>query len=243
MPEKRKALPTPLGRVRPSGRDWASVTWADFEEGLTAYRDHECSGQDGGAGERAYFELVDELDSVPIAERASHAASIVLFLNRWRCRLPTAASRAAVAAWLGRESGALEALTGLSILDSEGARQVDEFDRLHDSLIALRKGDPPVATMSPAAASKLLHQMVPALFVMWDAKIRVGFAGYGAFMLAMHGFALRLRDELAPPNARADIEGYLQSLLGEPRRKPLAKYIDEYNWWVAWRLGTRADAS
>ena len=53
----------------------------------------------------------------------------------------------------------------------------------------------------------------------------------------MHEFALELRDRLAPVEARGDIDGYLQTALGYSVKKPLAKYIDEYNWWVAWGLG------
>jgi hypothetical protein len=62
--------------------------------------------------------------------------------------------------------------------------------------------------MGDACASKLLHQMVPTLFVMWDSKIKFGFGTtYGSFMLDTHRFALRLRHQLAPMEARTDIEG------------------------------------
>ena len=69
---------------------------------------------------------------------------------------------------------------------------------------------------------------------MWDSKIRAGLGSYGEFMLDMHHFALRLRDELAPEEARVDLEAYLQTALGYPMWKGLAKYIDEFNWWRAW---------
>jgi hypothetical protein len=49
--------------------------------------------------------------------------------------------------------------------------------------------------MGPAAASEILHVMIP-------------------------------------------VDAYLQRTVGYPVRKPLAKYIDEYNWWRAWGLGT-----
>jgi hypothetical protein len=45
----------------------------------------------------------------------------------------------------------------------------------------------------------------------------------------MHALALRLTDE-APA---ADVEAYLQELLGYETRKTLAKYLDEYNWFEA----------
>jgi len=34
------------------------------------------------------------------------------------------------------------------------------------------------------------------------------------------------------------MDGYRQRILRYPVRKPLAKYIDEYNWWLAWGPGT-----
>jgi hypothetical protein len=88
--------------------------------------------------------------------------------------------------------------------------------------------------MGVAAASKILHVMVPSLFVMWDKEIAKGGWRYGDFQVRMRELGLLIRDQLAPPKARADLEGYLQSALDYPIRKPLTKYIDEYNWWVAW---------
>lgn len=213
---------------------WESVTWAEFERALVEYRDREYLGRSRISGENAYLELITELEDVPISERGSHADSIVLFLNRWNCHFPRDESPAAISAWLSREAAVLESLAGLSLLDSAVPERRVELTRLHDSLIELRRGSPRIFTMSDACASKLLHQMVPSLFVMWDSKIKAGYGDYGAFMLEMRRFALHLRDELAPEEARSDIDGYLQQALGYPARKPLAKYIDEYNWWVAW---------
>jgi hypothetical protein len=45
---------------------------------------------------------------------------------------------------------------------------------------------------------------------------------YGDFLLRMHGPAVRIRDELAPEEARDDIDRYLQRTLGYHVRKPLA---------------------
>jgi hypothetical protein len=213
-----------------------AVTWEDFERAVVEYRDSEFLGRSPTSGENAYLSLAAELSDVPMAERASHAASIVLFLNRWNCRFPREESAAAIAGWLDRESNALESLVGLSILSDRVPELESEVNRLYETLIDLRQGNPRIFTMSDAAASKLLGQMVPDLFVMWDSKIRVGFATYGAFTTEMNHLAGRLRDELSPPEARADIDGYLQQALGYPVKKPLAKYIDEYNWWRAWSV-------
>ena len=216
--------------------DWNAVTWESFERAIVEYRDQEFLGRSPTSGENAYLSLAAELADVPMRDRAAHAASIVLFLNRWNCRFPRDESRAAIGGWIASEAQALESVAGLSITDREVVARVSELDRLHESLIALRRGDPRIFTMSDACASKLLGQMVPRLFVMWDSKIRVGFSSYGEFILKMHCLALMLRDELAPDDARADIDGYLQRVLAYPVRKPLAKYIDEYNWSVAWGI-------
>jgi hypothetical protein len=80
----------------------------------------------------------------------------------------------------------------------------------------------------------------PASVVMWDKEIKKAGWHYGEFMVQMNTFALHLRDALAPAEARRDIEDYLQTALGYPIKKPLAKYIDEYNWWLAWGLGAIA---
>ncbi len=95
----------------------------------------------------------------------------------------------------------------MNLLDPDAPEHRDEFDRLHDSLIALGspRAGPSIPTMGVAAASKILHVLVPPLFVMWDKEIAKGLQ-YGDFQLRMHELALRIRDRLAPPNARTDLE-------------------------------------
>ena len=223
--------------------DWNATTWERFERALTEYRDKEFRGRSGISGENAYLAIVRELSGVPPAELVHHVDSLVLFLNRWNCRLPTKTSetRLALQGWLGREQAALEALSTVTLFDPDLPTRRAEFDRLYASLIALRdsRSSARIPTMGDAAASKILHVIVTPLFVMWDKEIKRGGWGYGEFMVGMHAFAHHLRDRLAPAEARGDIEGYLQDALGYPVRKPLAKYIDEYNWWVAWGLGAQ----
>jgi hypothetical protein len=123
-----------------------------------------------------------------------------------------------------------------SLADADLQSSNGEISRLYASLIALRDPNrrPSVSTMGDAAASKILHILIPRFFVMWDKEIKKAIPDYGRFMIEMQMFAQRIRETLAPAEARADLDGYLQQLLRYPVRKPLAKYIDEYNWWVAW---------
>lgn len=209
------------------------VAWADFLIALRAYRDAEYTNRSPIDGERAYLLLFDELGPVPIIERADHAASIVLFLNRWRCHFPREESREAIEIWIHQHALALQALSDLSLLAGVTGREA-EIDGLYDSLIALRRGNPRITTMGDACASKLLHQMVPPLFVMWDVKIKAGYGTYSAFLDEMSRFARRITEQRASSGGDPDVEAYLQSELGYPLRKPLAKYIDEFNWWRAW---------
>jgi hypothetical protein len=212
--------------------DWDAVTWSDFEQALVRYRDKFYRQK---REEQHYLDIYHRLQPLPLRDKAGESAAIVRFLNLWNCRLSTAAATAALPIWMEREAAALEALVGLSVEHAEAFILRDELDRLHASLIELKWGcyAPRVQTMGDAAASKTLHVLIPPLFVMWDRYIRGSLPSYGAYMAKMHTFAVRLRNELAPPAAREDLEGYLQRHLEYPVRKTLAKHIDEYNWYVA----------
>jgi hypothetical protein len=86
--------------------------------------------------------------------------------------------------------------------------------------------------MSDAAASKSLHLLLPELFVMWDREIkRSAPGGYGAYQRLMHDLAARLAVEAGVPTDELALQ--LQQLLGYRARKPLSKYLDEYNWFEA----------
>lgn len=185
-------------------------------------------------GECYYLEVFRALAGVPIRDRGQHAAAIRLFLNRWNARLSRTALPIALNAWLSRESAALEQLDGLAIDDTAVPGHQEEFTRLYDSLLQLRQATDGYAvhTMGDAAAAKILHLMVPSLFVMWDRPIKhaISEPDYGRFMVTMHLWSRKLSEVLAPSAARSDLEEYLRHYLEYPVRKPLAKYLDEFNW-------------
>jgi hypothetical protein len=190
---------------------WEDVTWPEFVAGLEGFRDH-------------FPRAARAPDSFP-----ENAADIIRLLNTWACRLSTERAPRALESWLQDHATALEELEPLTILDSRLPARVDELGAMHDDLIAHMRANG-VLSMGDAAASKALYVLHPRLFVMWDKEIRRSAPeGYGAYLLQMHSLACRLADE-APA---ADVEAYLQELLGYEARKTLAKYLDEYNWFEA----------
>jgi hypothetical protein len=207
---------------------WDDLSWTAFVAGLKGYRDH-FSPKD--REDRAYFHCLDVIQGQPLAARPALAGDLVRLLNTWACRLSSERAPAALEAWLRGHVAKLQQLEPLTILDARVRDRVAEVGGLHDDLIAHMRASG-VLNMGDAAASKTLHLVIPDLFVMWDKEIRRSSPqGYGTFLSRMHGVACRLADEA--PVAAHDVEAYLQELLGYERRKPLAKYLDEFNWFEA----------
>jgi hypothetical protein len=190
---------------------WEEASWAGFVAGLEGFRDH--------------FTRASE----PPKAHPENAAEIIALLNKWACRLSTTRAPAALDNWLREHAAALEEVEQLTISDPRLPAHAEALGALHDDLIAHMRANG-VHSMGDAAASKALYLVHPRLFVMWDKEIRRSAPeGYGAYILQMHALALRLAEE-APAD---DVEAYLQDRLGYERRKTLAKYLDEYNWFEA----------
>jgi hypothetical protein len=67
---------------------------------------------------------------------------------------------------------------------------------------------------------------------MWDKEIKRSAAGgYSAYQRQMHRLAGRLAAEAEVPID--ELETRLREQLGYRGRKPLTKYLDEYNWFEA----------
>jgi hypothetical protein len=204
---------------------WDEVSWADFVAALNGYREHFTRER----AEREYAGLLDAIQGTPPQALPERAADIVGLLNKWACRLSTARAPRALETWLHDHIAALAGVEALTISDPRVPAHAEQLADLHDDLIAEMRATG-VLNMADAAASKALHLLQPRLFVMWDKEIRRSAPdGYGAYLLQMHGLALRLAEQ-APAK---DIEAYLQKLLGYETRKTLAKYLDEYNWLEA----------
>ena len=204
---------------------WDRTSWQDFVTALEAYA-AEIAGKPNE--DFAYLRCLGLLRGKSMEDRAARASLIVEFLNNWDCRLKTADTRMMLATWIRRHADRLRALAGVHILDDDLPDAVEEITALYGELMLT--GRAAVSNWSDAAASKALHQLIPGLFVMWDKNIKPFAADYGDFTLEMHRVGRRLADEARV--SRDDVEQHLQEHLGKPVRKTMAKYLDEYNWYV-----------
>jgi hypothetical protein len=181
----------------------------------------------GKSGEdSAYLRCLRALDGLSIAERATRAGDIVTFLNSWAARVSRAETPLMLGAWIREHADCLDGLARLTIADERLARRIEDIDVLYASLMTA--GRAKVRNWSDAASSKALHQLVPAVFVMWDKKIKQFALDYGDFTQQMHRLA-RLLIQDSPYSDSDMIERELQAALGYSARKPLAKYLDEFN--------------
>ncbi len=206
---------------------WAELSWDEFITGLEGYRDY-YSGK--SREDETYVGCLAVMQSRPLQGRAE-GHELVGFLNRWACRLSSVKTPGLIAGWVHDHMTSLEQFEPLRIVDAELPDHADELGSLHDDLIAHVKAGG-VLNMSDAAASKTFHMLIPELFVMWDKEIkRSAPGGYGAYQHQMHKLARRLAAEAAVPIGK--VEKQLQERLGYRARKPLTKFLDEYNWFEA----------
>ena len=204
---------------------WDRVDWDEFVTGLTAYRDEFSKRSEE---DFAYLRCLNQLAGRTMAERSTRAVHIVTFLNAWKCRLKPLESRTVLRDWIRERDGQLETLSTAAVLDEELPDFVGDVDALYKDLMSV--GRTAVANWSDAATSKALHQLVPGLFVMWDVNIKRFADDYRDFTLEMHRLGGRLIKEIGM--GPTDAEAHLQVLLGYRVRKTMAKYLDEYNWYV-----------
>lgn len=198
------------------------VTWKEFVDALSAYK-RRFSGKSGQ--DLAYVRCLNTLEGLSMTERAARAPEIVAFLNSWAARVSRNETPGMLSGWIREQEDPLQRVTSVTIADELLPMHIDEIVALYASLMTT--GRTAVRNWSDAANSKALHQLVPCVFVMWDKKIKQSAGDYGDFTRQMHHLARRL---IRDSPYRADrIEVELQSALGYAARKPLAKYLDEFN--------------
>ena len=198
---------------------WDEVTWDEFVGALRVYKERFAgkSGEDS-----AYIRCLRALEGLPSTGRAARAAEIVDFLNSWAARVSRADTSLMLRAWIREHAHRLDRLAGLTIV---GGLAVDDIQELYASLMTAGRAH--VRNWSDAANSKALHQLVPAVFVMWDNRIKQFAVEYGDFTREMYRFARRLIGESPYRSDRVELE--LQAAFQYSARKPLAKYLDEFN--------------
>jgi hypothetical protein len=204
---------------------WDRTSWQEFVAALEAYA-AEISGKPNE--DFAYLRCLGLLRGKSMEDRAVRASLIVEFLNNWNCRLKATETRMMLDPWIRKRADRLRGLRDVHILDDALPDLAGEMNALYGELMIA--GRAAVHNWSDAAASKTLHQLMPELFVMWDKNIKSFAPDYGDFTLEMHRLGRRLVDEA--PVERDDVEQYMQAHLGKPVRKTMAKYLDEYNWYV-----------
>ena len=206
---------------------WTELSWDGFVGGLEGYRDH-YSGK--SREDETYVGCLGLMQSRPLQARAE-GRELVDVLNRWACRLSSVKTPGLIAGWADDHMTKLEQFEPLTIMDAALPDHAYELGSLHDDLIARVKTGG-VLNMSDAATSKTLHMLIPELFVMWDKEIkRSAPGGFGAYQRQMHTLARRLAAEAGVPIG--ELETRVQERLGYRARKPLTKYLDEYNWFEA----------
>jgi len=206
---------------------WTELSLDEFIAGLEGFRIH-YSGK--SREDETYFGCLGLMQSRPLQARAE-GRELVGVLNRWACRLSSERTPALIAGWAEDHMTLLEQFEPLTIVDAALPDRADELGSLHDGLIAHVKAGG-VLNMGDAAASKTLHLLLPELFVMWDKEIkRSAPGGYGAYQRQMHELARRLAAEAGV--RIGEVATLLHERLGYRARKPLSKYLDEYNWFEA----------
>ena len=76
--------------------------------------------------------------------------------------------------------------------------------------------------------------MLPKLFVMWDRNIKPYKSfSYSDYIKNMNNFAKNLESDFSENHKEKDIELFLMQSLGYKFKKPLSKYLDEFNWYIA----------
>lgn len=217
---------------------WDSLDWNTFLAELEAYRDRFYAGE-VNRQERDYIRCLKSMEGRSSSERAARIDDLLDFINRWECRTNRAIGRQVLGDWIRAHAETLDIIRNYRLETDALRTLLPEIVGLYKDLLSVR-APALLHNWSDACTSKVLGQLAPAMFVMWDNKIKAYAASdYGQFMVSMHRLSNRLITESPADNGPA-LEDWLQGHLGYRLRKTLAKYLDEYNWHVAVGRGYRA---
>lgn len=205
--------------------------WIELLNALREYRNKFFIGNNE---EKYYLEIYEEIYDLNILDKANHTDSILLFLNRWKCHLyPKELFLKLLPNWIYDKKPRIDSLKTFKIENLNLIKNLEDIDILYKSLMNFK--DNGILTMGDAAASKILHLILPKLFVMWDKKIKP-YKGYlySDFLIKMNSYAKSVKDDFSKKFPDKNIEEVLREKLEYPITKTFAKYIDEFNWYKAY---------
>ena len=205
--------------------------WKDFIDALQEYRKKFFVGDK--KEEKYYIEIYEEIYDLYILDKADHVDSIRLFLNRWKCHIyPKELFSKLLFDWIYDTKSQIDSLKTYNIENLNLLKNSETIEMLYNSLMDFK--DSGIVTMGDAAASKIMHLILPKLFVMWDKNI-IPYKGYlySDFLIKMNSFAKSVQDDFSKNFPNKNIEEVLREKLEYPITKTFAKYIDEFNWYKA----------
>ena len=164
---------------------------------------------------------------------------ITEFLNTWGgCRIQKGAAQPIKRKILSLQSD-------LKVLDKLKIKDVEFTSTIENAVENCYNRIQRIKNLGPTATSKLLHVLVPELFVMWDTEILKYYGrnpkisdsgkGYCIFLKEMKSMANEIKvsfreAKLPLAKPKQTPAEYLSERMKYNHEKTLAKYLDEYNW-------------
>ena len=223
------------------------ITWEEFSSAVFRYR--EIADYD-----KSYEEIMNNkefIKSLRTSPGLHEMQKIIEFLNRWRCRIKSGTeSEKAILSVILENLSLLSFLRNYTIKDINFDEAVCENNfilKIKDliTLIYIKFRDVDFKFGSTATA-KILHILVPELFVMWDNAIfnyyrgvdeRVSDSGpgYVYFLILMKELAVSINNnyqsiEIDQSVKSKGLASYLSMIIDCNPPRTLAKFLDEYNW-------------
>ena len=152
------------------------------------------------------------------------------FLNRWKCRLPSASDKPVAGAIMELGSyreGLFDSAIEAEFLD---ASIFDAAESAFDRLTSIRH-------IGPTTASKILGVLYPRFFIMWDTDIRKTY--FDRSHCTGHEFAIFMKEmrssavSIIADARKHEIEDPAKAISKEIKQNPpftLAKFINDYVW-------------
>ena len=223
------------------------ITWDEFKSAICRYP--KIANYD-----QSYEELMGDKNFIKALKEnpgLKEVHKVIDFLNIWGCRIKSGDESEKVLLSVIKEN--LQLLTFLSKYKIE---QIDFDYKLFENNFYIKIKDLIILIylrfrhvefkFGATATAKILHILVPELFVMWDKaileyyhandlKVSDSGPGYVHFLMAMKELAISINEQFQsnvnhPFTKDKDLSLYLLRETNSNHPKTLAKFLDEYNW-------------